>query len=310
MQTLKNAVVTGATGMIGINLIERLLKEGAEVLALIRPHSPNAGRLPKEKGLTVRECGLSGLSTLAGEIEGRYDAFFHLGWDGTFGESRNDMRLQNQNVRYTLDAVALAGALGCQVFVGAGSQAEYGRVSGPLSANTPAFPENGYGIAKLCAGQMSRIACKQRGIRHVWARILSVYGTYEGPNTMVMSSIRKLLRGEIPPYTKSEQMWDYLFSEDAANGLYRMALRGRDGGVYCLGSGRAKPLREYILQIRDAVDPSLPVEIGALPYAPNQVMYLCADIAALTKDTGFLPQVPFEEGIQKTVAWCKKELGL
>ena len=33
--------------------------------------------------------------------------------------------------------------------------------------------------AKLCAGQMTRIACAQKGIQHVWARILSVYGPYD-----------------------------------------------------------------------------------------------------------------------------------
>lgn len=306
---LSSAVITGATGMIGINLINRLLGDGVRVLALVRPHSSNAARLPKQEGLTVLECGLCDLPKAKGRISGRYDAFFHLGWDGTFGDSRNDMALQTQNIRYTLDAVDLAKQLGCQVFVGAGSQAEYGRVTGSLSADTPAFPENGYGIAKLCAGQMSRIACRQRGIRHVWARILSVYGTFEGPNTMVMSSIRTLLKGECPLFTGSEQMWDYLFSEDAANGLYLMAQKGLDGAVYCLGSGRARPLREYIEALRDAVDPSLPVGIGALPYAQNQVMYLCADIASLTKDTGFVPQVPFEEGIKRTVEWCKKECG-
>lgn len=139
------------------------------------------------------------------------------------------MALQTQNIRYTLDAVELAKQLGCQVFVGAGSQAEYGRVTGSLSAHTPAFPENGYGIAKLCAGQMSRIACRQQGIRHVWARILSVYGTFEGPNTMVMSSIRTLLRGERPLFTGSEQMWDYLFPKTLPTACILWRKRGLTG---------------------------------------------------------------------------------
>ena len=43
--------------------------------------------------------------------------------------------------------------------------------------------------------------------------------------------------------------------------------------------------------------------IGKLPYNQNQVMYLCADIEELTKDTGFVPEYTFEKGIQETVAW-------
>ena len=80
-------------------------------------------------------------------------------------------------------------ALGCKVFLGAGSQAEYGRVSGILRPDTPAFPENGYGMAKLCAGQMSRVECQTLGMDHVWARILSVYGPHDGPATMISGTV-------------------------------------------------------------------------------------------------------------------------
>lgn len=89
------------------------------------------------------------------------------------------MYLQNYNVIYALDAVELAHCCGCRTFVGAGSQAEYGRFEGKLRPDTPAFPENGYGMAKLCAGEMTRIQAHKYGIKHIWARILSVYGPYD-----------------------------------------------------------------------------------------------------------------------------------
>ena len=59
----------------------------------------------------------------------------------------------------------------------------------------------------------------------------------------------------------------------------------------------------YIKQIRDAVEPSAELGLGEIPYRPGQVMYLCADISELTKDTGFRPDYTFEEGIKETVAW-------
>lgn len=65
---------------------------------------------------------------------------------GTFGNSRNNMYGQNLNVKYALDAVEAAFALGCDTFIGAGSQAEYGRYEGSLNESVPAFPENGYGL--------------------------------------------------------------------------------------------------------------------------------------------------------------------
>ena len=195
---------------------------------------------------------------------------------------------------------------GCSAFVGAGSQAEYGRVEGNLNSQTPAFPENGYGMAKLCAGQMTRLYCRQAGMRHVWTRILSIYGPGDGAGSMVMSAIHRLLAGETPAFTKGEQQWDYLYSGDAAKALLLLGEKGHDGGVYCLGSGKARPLADYIGMIRDAIDPRLSVALGAVPYAPGQVMYLCADIAKLKEDTGFAPEVSFEEGIKKTIMWVKE----
>ena len=121
------------------------------------------------------------------------------------------MFLQNKNIEYTLDAVELAHHFGCSVFVGAGSQAEYGRVEGKLSDTTPTDPETGYGVAKLCAGRMSRVMCASLGIKHIWARILSVYGPYDGDGSMVTSTLKKMLRGEEPELTAGEQMWDYTF---------------------------------------------------------------------------------------------------
>lgn len=234
------------------------------------------------------------------------DAFFHLGWGQTTGEGRNDMSAQIGNIQYTLDAVHAAARLGCHVFLGAGSQAEYGRVEGPLCSDTPCFPENGYGMAKLCAGQMSRIECQKFGIRHEWVRILSVYGPYDGKNSMISSVIRTLLHGEKPALTMGEQQWDYLFAEDAAEALFRAALHGSDGKIYPLGSGRAQPLCKYICELRDQIDPSLPLGFGDVPYQEKQVMNLQADISQLTQDTGWVPCTPFSVGIQKTIQWMKE----
>lgn len=333
MRDIKTAVITGATGMIGTALTQYLLSQGATVAACVRPSSARVERLmeawqsgedtqKEQQGkLHIIEADLEdlgaestyeklntllGQKTDRGRATGQADVFFHLGWAGTFGAAaRNDMPLQNRNIGYTLEAVKLAGRLGCQVFVGAGSQAEYGRVpeGQKLSATTPAFPENGYGIAKLAAGQMSRIFCEEQGMSHIWMRILSVYGAWDTEKTMVMSAIDTLLDGGRPVFSPGEQRWDYLYVKDAARALYLAAKSGKSGSIYPLGSGQVRPLKDYIERIREVANPSAELGIGELPYAQNQVMYLCADIEELTKDTGFVPKYTFEEGIRETVAW-------
>ena len=134
---------------------------------------------------------------------------------------------------------------------------------------------------------------------------MGVYGPGDAESTMVISTIRKLLSKEKPTLTKGGQEWDFLFSEDCAKALFLIGEKGKDGAVYCIGSGKTYPLRYYFEQIRDAIDPALPLGIGEIPYRDQQVMYLCADITSLNKDTGFEPQISFQEGIRRTVEWCR-----
>lgn len=301
-------VITGPTGAIGMALIKECIARQIEVLAICHKGSKRIRRLPQSPLVQVLELDLQEYQGYQPDKEQPdYDVFYHLAWNGTIGDVRNDMGLQHANIGYALDAVCLAKRLGCHTFIGAGSQAEYGRVEGDLNATTPAFPENGYGIAKLCAGQMTRIACEQMGLKHIWVRILSVYGPYDGDMTMIIGTIRRLLAKEVPEFTKGEQQWDYLYSGDAANAMRLLAEKGKDGKVYCLGSGKARPLAEYIKILRDSVDEKAPLALGVIPYAKKQVMYLCADIEELQNDTGFIPETDFEEGIRRTIAWVKQE---
>ena len=307
---MKRAIITGGTGMLGIALIKQLVKQNIDVTVIVRPNSRRITRIPKDPKIHVIDCLLVDLLTLKDQLMGKYDWFFHFAWDGTFGDSRNNMYLQNKNIKATLDAVELAHSLSCELFLGAGSQAEYGRVMNTekISSKTPVCPENGYGIAKLCAGQMSRIMCDQYGIRHVWMRIFSIYGPNDGMHTMVMSGMHQMLKHQRPQYTKGEQMWDYLYCDDAANAFYLAAQKGKPGAVYCLGSGKVRLLADYIKDIRDVVAPKSDIGFGEIPYYQNQVMYLCADITNLTKDTGFLPTTSFKAGIGNTLQWMKEEI--
>lgn len=298
---MKRAIVDGATGAIGSALVKELTDKGIEVLVLVRPKSSRKDNIMYKPAVSVLECGMDGYSTLENLTEKKYDVFYHLAWAGTAGPGRNDMYLQTKNIRYALDAVGVARRFGCKKFIGAGSQAEYGRVEGKLKPDTPTFPEMGYGYAKLCAGQMTKDYAHQLGMEHIWTRILSIYGPNDGKQSMIMSTIDKLLKGEVPKFTKGEQLWDYLYSDDAAKALHLLGEKGKDGKVYVLGSGQVHPLAEYICTIRDIVDPGAKIKIGAVPYSDRQVMHLEADIGAIKRDTGWSPLVEFKEGIIKIV---------
>ncbi|MBQ8108883.1 MAG: NAD(P)-dependent oxidoreductase [Clostridia bacterium] len=297
--SMKSAIVNGSLGSIGLALINQLLARKVKVYAIAFPGDPRIELIPGEAEIVP--CDMRQIDALTQTIKEPVDAFFHLAWAGTIGPGRDDMLLQTQNIRCAIEAAQTAKKLGCEVFVGVGSQAEHGRIEGKVTASAPCFPTNGYGMAKLCAGQMTRVVCKQLGIRHVWARVLSVYGVNDGPLSVISVLLDKLFKGEKPVLTAGEQMWDYLYAEDAGDALCCMAESGRDGAIYPVGSGKIRPLREYFEALRDAVDPSLPLGLGEMPYPENQVMHLEADISELQRDTGFAPRTSFEEGIREVV---------
>lgn len=305
-------VITGATGAIGRALIEECLRNHQEVLAVVHKDSHRADDLEKIKGCRVLKADLCeygyalDLMKEQGLKEKRYDVFFHLAWMAPFGSDRNNLDIQIGNVQAALEAMKFAGKLGCRSFVGIGSQAEYGQVDGVLSPDTPTNPETGYGIAKLCAGQMTRLLCEQIGIRHVWARVLSVYGPYDRKETLISTAMINMLKNNDTCFTPCDQIWDYLYSEDAAHAVYLVGQKGAAGSVYVVGSGQARPLTEYIKIIAELTGYKKEIGFGKMPYNEKQVMHLQADITGLTEDTGFQPSVPFEEGAARLADHYRK----
>jgi len=296
---IKRIIVTGATGAVGSAVVRRALANDISVTCIVHQGSKRLGNLPKDERLSIVECNLSDYRNL--QMAGQYDAFIHLSWEKTFGASRDDAEVQTRNIQYTLDAVQLAHRCGCQVFVGAGSQAEYGVQSVDLTPDLPVKPESGYGIAKYAAGKLSAMLCKSLGMRQCWVRILSVYGPNDGENSLVSYLIREFKNGNTPQLTKCEQMWDYLYADDAADAILAVAEKGNDGKAYPLGSGKGRRLSEYVEDIKAVINPLLVVKFGAKDYYPHQPMHLVADITELKKDTGWGPLFSFIDGIRETV---------
>ena len=291
--------------MIGVALIEECLRHDIEIYAVVRSSSGKAGRLPLSEKIHLTDCSLEDLSDLPGRIPGGCDTFYHIAWGNT-GEARNNStELQSRNIFYTLQAVRAAAELGCRRFIGAGSQAEYGPMDvEKLSPDSPVNPSTPYGASKLAAGHLAGMLCRELGMEGIWPRIFSVYGKYEKETTMVASGLRKMLAGEPTEFTPAMQRWDYLYSRDAGRAFYLIGEKGKGGSVYCVGSGQARPLKEYIEEMAALTGAGKP-GIGAKPYPPGAVMNLCADIGTLTGDTGFIPEYTFEQGIRETIEWIK-----
>lgn len=301
---IKKVVITGGSGPIGLALIRKLLMENIEILVLQREYSARSMYLPKHELVNVRYCSLENLKSYIPESSD-YDIFFHLGWTNTEKGKRDDLVLQKENVSYSCDAVQLAYRCGCHTFIGAGSQAEYGRHEEALKQDTLCKPETAYGVMKLCACHATKILCKKYGIKHIWTRILSGYGIFDNVNSVLVSAILNTLEDKKTEFSKGEQIWDFIYLDDIADALYLIAQKGKNGAIYPIGSGKAKPLKDYLSILYEKLDKKEYMELGKIPYNDLQVMYLKADITVLYEDTGWLPRTEFEDGIDKVISFYK-----
>ncbi len=296
---MKSILITGATGMIGSSIVEEAVKQQYKVTCLIRRGTTRTDNIPENDNVTLVECNIDEYSSI--ELKEKHDVFMHLAWLKPFGNDRDNVDLQLKNVNYTLDAVRFAKKCGCSVFIGAGSQAEYGVQAVDLTPELPVQPESGYGIAKYTAGKLSKMLCQQLGIRFNWLRILSVYGQKDNSYTLISYVINELKNCKSPELTRCEQDWDYLNCKDAARAFLAVAENGIDGKFYPLGSGKGRKLSEYIKDIQKVINPTIELGFGKKDYYPHQPMHLVADISELTNDTGWKPEIEFADGI-KTLA--------
>lgn len=304
---MQKVIMTGGTSGIGLALIRKLLENYVEITMLRRKKTDRDMELPNNERLNVEFCSLEELENYdPGQTE--YDVFFHLGWGNSSKEGRNDITQQMENVRYACNAVKVAARCGCHTFIGIGSQAEYGRCDEVLTPDTVCQPETAYGVAKWSACYATKLLCKQMGIRHIWARVLSGYGLYDNPRSLLCSTIVDGLSGKMLSFTRGEQIWDFVHFDDIANALYLMALRGKAYSIYVIGSGQARPLREYIMLLCKKMDLKIGDAFGKCPYQKCQVMHLEGDYSTLECDTGWRPEIEFDEGIERLIEFYKRKL--
>jgi nucleoside-diphosphate-sugar epimerase len=167
---MKNVLVTGATGFIGVELVRRLSEMGIRPRVLVR--RPHRASLLAPYEVEPIQGDLLSTETLRRAVEG-VDTVFHLGGRASFESYR---RLRPTIVEATAELGHLAGAAGVEHFVFASSLFVYGSRQQPIDTTTPMEPMLGYGRAKLEAEE--RLAAIAAGSDMTLAslRLPHVYG--------------------------------------------------------------------------------------------------------------------------------------
>ncbi|WP_137045778.1 NAD(P)-dependent oxidoreductase [Pseudolabrys sp. FHR47] len=297
-------LLTGATGFVGSHVLDRLVADGHQVACLLRPSSDPwriAAHLPR---ITVITGDLAAIEDINALSAFRPEATIHLAWQGVGNRHRDDPR-QHDNIAQSLALMQRCAAAGVRTWIALGSQAEYGPCAEPIDESTATRPTNAYGKAKLQAAQDSAAAAAGLGLRFAWLRLFSSYGPKDDAAWLIPFLCLSLLKGQRPALTAGEQLWDFLYITDVARGIVAVMNNSQAQGIFNLGAGQAVPLRHVVEAIRDRIDPALPLGLGDVPYRPDQVMRLKADISRLSEATGWRPLVGLDAGLAETIEWYR-----
>lgn len=293
-------IVTGATSMIGVATIDAAIHNGVEVYAIIRENTKRKERLPKSQLIHVLHGTLDTLLQIDG-VPDSADVFYHFAWAGTSKMDRDNPYVQEKNIRYTMDAVELAGKIGCKRFVYAGSQAEYGPVEGVIDEDTPFAPLLSYGVAKYTAGLLSKKLCQRKGIKHVWGRIFSVYGPHDNDGTMLDYAIKCLDNDETAKFSSATQFWNYLYETDAGEMFYRLGQNDIPTGTYLIANCESKILKDYIEIMMNEYGDDAKAEFASA--GTDRVFGLNVDVSRTVECLNYRPKVNFEKGIKNMIEY-------
>lgn len=298
---MKRVIISGATGFIGKWLIKEMLHNQIEVIAIVR----NIAKMDEEFDGNIRVIEATDYEKVE-LCPGKYDVFYHLAWSGVDAADKNKIDIQLLNIPMALSAMKLAQRCGCKRFIATGTVAEYTMCDSVMNVANRQTPSDFYGAVKVAAFYMLEVLSKQIGIPFIWAQLPSTFGEGRNDDNIIVYTIKELLAGKKPLFGSLDQMWDFLYVSEVAKALRLLGELGIPGKTYGIGSGEYSYLKNYILRIRDMIDPKMELGIGELPVSGQRVMSSCVGIYDLVKDTGFKVQVGFEEGMRRTIDYYKK----
>lgn len=193
----------------------------------------------------------------------------------------------------------------------------YGDLEGTedlFTEETPYAPSSPYSASKAGSDHLVRAWNRTYGLPVVVTNCSNNYGPYHFPEKLIPLTILNALAGKpLPVYGNGQQIRDWLYVEDHARALYKVATEGKNGETYNIGGHNERKNIDVvttICSILDRVISDKPNKINQfadlitfVKDRPGHDLRYAIDASKIQRDLGWVPQETFESGIEKTVLW-------
>ena len=295
---MTRVLLTGASGFIGSHCIEPLLDKDLELHCVSsRDRSSTSTEIWHRADLLDE----SEIKALVEKV--RPSHLLHLAWfaePGTVNDTRNFLWTQSG-----LALVHAFGACGGQRLLIGGTCLEYDWNHGYCSeTRTPRVTDSLYGCCKNSLFEMVSRYASITNLSFAWARLFFLYGPRENPMRLVPHVINSLLAGETARCSSGDQIRDYLYVQDAANGLVDLLMSDAQGD-FNIASNSPISLRQIVEHIGEKMDRLDLIELGAIAKRENDAPLVVADTRKISSAIGWQPNIDLDSGLDRTIQWWK-----
>ncbi|AJF74047.1 MULTISPECIES: dTDP-glucose 4,6-dehydratase [Raoultella] len=183
-----------------------------------------------------------------------------------------------------------------------------------FTEETSYAPSSPYSASKAGSDHLVRAWNRTYGLPVVVTNCSNNYGPYHFPEKLIPLTILNALAGKpLPVYGNGEQVRDWLYVEDHARALYKVATEGHSGETYNIGGHNERKNIDVVRTICAILDKVVEQKPGNISHFADLITFVkdrpghdlryAIDAAKIQRDLGWVPEETFESGIEKTVHW-------
>jgi dolichol-phosphate mannosyltransferase len=307
------ALVTGAGGFVGANLVRQLLAAGHEVVAWVRPGGAEWRLRELARDLELVEIDLLDPDAVASAVpRARAEWVFHLATHGAYPWQRDSERIMQTNLVATVRLLAACEREGFAAFVHAGTSSEYGFQDHAPSERELVDPNSDYAVMKAAASLHCRFVSRREDLHIITLRLYSVYGPWEQPGRLMPTLVACGLAGTLPPLVSPDTPRDFVSARDVDRAFLLAAERTElpRGTILNVASGRQTTLREVVEVARRELGVAVEPQWGTEPQREWDAPVWVGDPAHAQRLLGWSAEDDLETGFKALADWlrAKREL--